>query len=104
MNSVPIFEAKNRLPFFIHQAESSGPVFISRRNKNAAVLISFDEYNSLIHRAKKPSFLERVAKLKKEMGATITDEQIDEIFGSVRDTSIHGTSWEDDIYKGVFDD
>ena len=29
MDAVPIFEAKNKLPFYIHQAEESGPVFIS---------------------------------------------------------------------------
>ncbi len=34
MDAVPIFEAKNKLPFYIHQAEESGPVFISRHTKS----------------------------------------------------------------------
>ena len=29
MNAIPLYEAKNKLPLFMHQAESLGPVFIS---------------------------------------------------------------------------
>ena len=28
MNTVPMYEAKNKLPLFMHQAEESGPVFL----------------------------------------------------------------------------
>lgn len=53
LRPIPIFEAKNKLPLFIHQAESDGPVFIARRNQNVAVLVSFAEYNSLVASARK---------------------------------------------------
>ncbi len=29
MNAIPLYEAKNKVPLFMHQAESLGPVFIS---------------------------------------------------------------------------
>lgn len=105
MNTVPVFEAKNKLPFFIHQAESGSPVFISRRDKSVAVLISIDNYNSLVSRAqkKKPGIVERAAELRKQFNCALTDDEIDEIFSSAKDTSTKGTSWEDDIFKGVFD-
>ena len=87
MNAIPIFEAKNRLPFFIHQAESSGPVFISRRNKDVAVLISIENYNSLIAKTqkRKPTILEKAAELRKHIDGLISDEEIDRIFSSARD-------------------
>ena len=47
MNAIPLYEAKNKLPLFMHQAESLGPVFISRRNKTVGVLLSFEEYKKL---------------------------------------------------------
>ncbi len=43
MITVPMYEAKNKLPFFVHQAEESGAVFITSRNKTVGVILSFDE-------------------------------------------------------------
>ena len=91
MTTVPMFEAKNKLPLFMHQAEAEGPVFISRRNKTVGVLISFDDYNRM------------VAKGRRKTAGLITNEEIDKIF-DVRDHSVQGTSWENDVFKGVFDD
>ena len=96
MNPIPIFEAKNKLPLFIHQAEESGPVFISRRNKSVAVILSIDEF-------KKPPIWERAKKLREQYAPDLTNEEIDQIF-DVRESSTTGTSWESDVFKGVFDD
>ena len=101
MNAVPIFEAKNRLPFFIHKAENREPVFISRHNKNVAVLISFEQYNEFISQKPKLTFLEKIAQRQKEMNPTLTDEEIDRIF-NVRDNTID--TYETDVFAGVFDD
>ena len=101
MNAIPIYEAKNKLPLFIHKAETDGPIFISRHNKNAAVILSFDDYTRLISKQKKPTILEKAAELRKKLN--MTNEEVDAIF-DVRDRSTHGTSWEDDIFKGIFED
>jgi prevent-host-death family protein len=42
-----IAESKNRLPAIIHEAEKSGPIFIHRRGKAVAVLLSIDSYQRL---------------------------------------------------------
>lgn len=102
MNAVPMYEAKNKLPLFMHQAETLGPVFISRRNKTVGVILSIDEYNKLISARPKRTILEAAAEFRKKVDGNLTDEEIDRIF-NVRDESIEGTSWENDIYKGVFD-
>jgi len=102
MNTVPIYEAKNKLPLFMHQAEESGPVFISRRNQTVGVLLSINEYNRIIARGKKDTIIERAAEFRRKTAELLSDEDIDRIF-DVRDHSTKGTSWEDDVFKGVFD-
>ncbi len=42
-----IAESKNRLPAIIHEAEKSGPIFIHRRGKAVAVLLSVESYQRL---------------------------------------------------------
>jgi prevent-host-death family protein len=101
MNTVPIYEAKNRLPYFLHQAESVGPVFISRRNKTVGVLISIDEYNSIIANKPKETILDRAAEFRRKTAGLFTDKQIDEIF-DVRDNT--PDSYESHVFDGVFDD
>ena len=101
MNTVPIYEAKNKLPFFIHQAETVGPVFISRRNKTVGVLISIDEYNRFIAIKPKETFLDRAAEFRRKTAGLFTDKQIDEIF-DVRDNT--PDSYESHVFDGVFDD
>ena len=100
---IPMFEAKNKLPLFMHKAETEGPVFISRRNKTVGVILSIDEYNKLLLAKPKRTILEAAAEFRKNVDDTLTDEEIDRIFNN-RDESISGTSWEEDIYKGVFDE
>ena len=101
MNTVPIYEAKNKLPFFLHQAESVGPVFISRRNKTVGVIISIDEYNRFIANKPKQTILDRAAEFRRKTAGLITDEQIDEIF-DVRDNT--PDTYESHVFDGVFDD
>ena len=100
---IPMFEAKNKLPLFMHKAETEGPVFISRRDKTVGVLLSIDEYNKLLLAKPKRTILEAAAEFRKNVDDPLTDEEIDRIFNN-RDESISGTSWEEDIYKGVFDE
>ena len=105
-DAIPIFEAKNKLPLFIRQAETGEPVFISRRNKSVAVLISFDDYNELVKRAEEPqkkmNVVERIAAFKEKNGWPFTDEEIDEIFGDVRDHT--PISFESHVYDGIMED
>ena len=100
MNAVPMYEAKNKLPLFMHQAGTSGPVFISRRNKTVGVILSIDEYNKLISVRPKRTILEAAAEFRKKVDDTLTDEEIDRIF-NVRDES--PDTYESHVFDGVFD-
>ena len=100
MNAVPMYEAKNKLPLFMHQAETSGPVFISRRNKTVGVILSIEEYNKLIAAKPKRTILEAAAEFRKKVDDTLTDEDIDRIF-NVRDET--PDTYESHVFDGVFD-
>ena len=82
--AVPVFEAKNKLPFYIHKAESEGPVFLSRRNKEVVVMLSVTEYNRLLAQAKENrkqmSILDRVKDFHERNKDLYSDAEIDEIF------------------------
>ena len=101
MNTVPIYEAKNKLPLFMHQAEETGPVFISRRNQTVGVLLSFDDYNRIISRSRKDTILDRASEFRRKTAGLFTNEDIDRIF-DVRDNTVD--SYESDVFDGVFDD
>ena len=99
MNAVPMYEAKNKLPLFMHQAETSGPVFISRRNKTVGVLLSIEEYNKMVAAKPKRTTLEAAAEFRKKVDDTLTDEEIDRIF-NVRDET--PDTYESHVFDGVF--
>ncbi|MCR4627358.1 MAG: type II toxin-antitoxin system Phd/YefM family antitoxin [Treponema sp.] len=101
MNTVPIYEAKNKLPLFMHQAEENGPVFISRRNKTVGVLLSFEEYNRIMAKGRKDTILDRAAEFRRKTAGLFTNEDIDRIF-DVRDHT--PDSYESHVFDGVFDD
>ena len=82
---IPMFEAKNKLPFFVHKAETEGPVFISRRNKTVGVILSIDEYNKLLLAKPKRTILEAAAEFRKKVDDTLTDEEIDLIEDNLND-------------------
>ena len=103
MNAIPIYDAKNRLPYFIHEAETSGPVLISRHNQNVAILISVSEYESLVKKANENSFIERARKFRERNKSFFTNEEIDSIFESAKDKSINGTSHENEVFSGVME-
>ena len=101
MNTVPIYEAKNKLPLFMHQAEENGPVFISRRNQTVGVLLSFEDYNKLIAKSRRDTILDRAAEFRRKTAGLITNEEVDRIF-DVRDNTLD--SYESHVFDGVFDD
>ncbi|MBO4387757.1 MAG: type II toxin-antitoxin system Phd/YefM family antitoxin [Treponema sp.] len=101
MNTVPIYEVKNKLPLFMHQAEETGPVFISRRNQTVGVLISFEDYSSMLSRSRKETILDRAEEFRRKTAGLITNEDVDKIF-DVRDNSMD--TYESHVFDGVFDD
>ena len=65
-----IYEARNNLSNFVKIAERGEPVELTRYDKPVAVIISYEEYEKM----EKPSFLEKLAELKKEYADVLNDE------------------------------
>ncbi|MCR5724177.1 MAG: type II toxin-antitoxin system Phd/YefM family antitoxin [Treponema sp.] len=101
MNAIPIFEVKNKLPLFMHQAETSGPVFISRRNKTVGVLLSVTEYQQLVSAKPKIPFLDKAAEFRKKTAGLFSNDDIDLIFNP---DDTESDTYESDVFEGVFKD
>ena len=67
-----IYEARNNLSNFVKIAERGEPVELTRYDNPGAVIISYEEYEKI----EKPSFLEKLAELKKEYADVLNDEGI----------------------------
>lgn len=84
-DAYPIFIIKNKLPYFVHKAETDGPVAISRREKEVAFIISKDDYEKLSDTAPKKEFIfEAAARLRKSFGLEKDDFDYTEYFEKIR--------------------
>lgn len=106
--AIPIYEAKNKLTFYIHQAEKEGPVKLSRHNKDVAVIVSNDDYGKLLalanSTAKRKSFLERAQDFRERNADFYSDSEIDGIFGNLKDNSGEAFINENSLFDGVLED
>ena len=100
MNAVPIYEAKNRLPFFIHKAETEGPVAISRRNKEVAFIVSKETFESMSAPAQE-SIVDRIRARHKEYGLDDDDFDYTEYFDSLRDRNYFGRPESEHLFDEV---
>ncbi|MCQ2249338.1 MAG: type II toxin-antitoxin system Phd/YefM family antitoxin [Treponema sp.] len=47
MNAIPVFEAKNRLSYYLHLTDEQGAVFITNHGKPAYVIQSLKDYQNI---------------------------------------------------------
>lgn len=100
MNAVPIFEAKNKFPFFVHTAETEGPVPVSRHNNIVAYIISKDEYEKIAAKPKK-SLVDKIHDDRKTYGLSDDDDfDYTGYFDSLRDRNYFGR----DVHKNIFEE
>lgn len=83
-NAFPVFEVKNKLPFFIHKAEEEGPVAISRRGEVVAFIISKKDLEDFKEKSPKKSLFERLQENRKKYGLEDDDFDYTEYFDSLR--------------------
>ena len=101
-SAVPVFEAKNRLPFFIHQAETEGPVPITRHNQEVAYIISKSDYEQLKSACTpRKSLVERLHDNRREFGLEDDDFDYTEYFDSLRDRNYFGRPGSEHIFDDV---
>lgn len=81
MTEVAIFEAKNKLPFFIHLVESGETVQITRHGKPVARLVAETECEQ---KSEGQIFMDKVMVWREKNKDWLTNEEIDEIFNIPR--------------------
>ena len=89
--AVPIFEAKNKLPFYIHQAENGSPVKIMRHNKVVAYLVSKEDFEKAMA-PKEKSLVEKIQESRIAYGLEDDDFDITEYYDSIRERGYYGKS------------
>lgn len=86
MTAVPIFDVKNRLPYFIHLVEGGETVQITRHGKPVARLVS-EEAVMQEQKTEGQIFMDKLMEWRKNASdwlSTTTNEEIDEIFNVKR--------------------
>lgn len=86
MTAVPIFDVKNRLPYFIHLVEGGETVQITRHGKPVARLVS-EEAVVQEQKTEGQIFMDKLMEWRKNASdwlSTTTNEEIDEIFNVKR--------------------
>ena len=102
-NPVPIYEAKNKLPFFIHLSEKDGIVPITRRNKIVAYIISSEEYEEITsNRQKKKSVVQTIHDSRTDFGLSDDDDfDYTGYFDSLRDRNYYGRPEGNNVFEGI---
>ena len=96
--AVPIFEAKNRLPYFIHQAEENGPVRISRHNEVVAYIVSKEDFEKSVA-PKEKSLVERIQESRIAYGLEDDDFDLTEYYDSIRERGYYGKSDSEHLFE-----
>lgn len=81
MTAVPIFEAKNKLPFYLHLVESGETVQITRHGKPVARLVAETECEQ---KSEGQLFMDKVMAWREKNKDWLTNEVIDEAFNLPR--------------------
>ena len=102
MNTVPVYEAKNKLPLFIHQAEQGNPLAITRHNNVVAYLISKEDFEEFASGGKKEkSLVEKLQEKRKAYNLEDDDFDYTEYFDSLRDRNYFGRPGAEHIFDEV---
>jgi prevent-host-death family protein len=78
-----IAEARNHLSEVVHQAESEGPITLTRRGQSVAVLVAEAEFRRL--QATRPGFWDAAAAFRESVD--LADLAITEVYHDIRDRS-----------------
>ena len=100
MNAVPIYEAKNKLPFFIHKAETEGPIPITRHNKEVAFIISKEDFEAMAA-SKQKSIIDRIRERHIKYGLIDDDFDYTEYFDSLRERDYFGRPESEHLFDEV---
>ena len=83
MTAFPIFDVKNRLPYFIHLVEGGETVQITRHGKPVARIISEDEA-AKEQKTENQIFKDQIMDWRTKPRAWLTNKEIDDVFNIPR--------------------
>lgn len=98
--AVPIFEAKNKLPFYIHQAEEGAPVPISRHNTVVAYIVSKSDFEDATA-PKKKSLVEAIAERRVKYGFEDDAFDISAYYENIKEQGYYGKSDSEKLFEEV---
>lgn len=81
MTAVPIFEAKNKLPYFIHLAEDGETIQLTRHGKPVARIIAEERCTE---KTDGQIFMEKVMEWREKNKDWLSDSDIDNAFNIKR--------------------
>ncbi|MBR7079655.1 MAG: type II toxin-antitoxin system Phd/YefM family antitoxin [Treponema sp.] len=84
METVPIFEAKNKLPALIHQVEDGEGLELTRHNKGVAVLISKDMYSELKNDSSFESAFRQFRRKYRDLYNTEESQELNQVLDQPR--------------------
>ena len=84
METVPIFEAKNKLPALIHQVEDGEGLELTRHNKGVAVLVSKDMYSELKNDSSVESAFRQFRRKYRDLYNTEESQELNQVLDQPR--------------------
>lgn len=85
MNAIPVYEAKNRLSYYLHLTDEQGPIFITNHGKISYVIQNLKDYQNANRELTKKSFSERIQNSRVNYGLENDDFNYSEYYESIRE-------------------
>lgn len=85
MNAIPVYEAKNRLSYYLHLTDEQGPVFITNHGKISYVIQNLKDYQNANRELTKKFFSERIQNSRVNYGLENDDFNYSEYYESIRE-------------------
>ncbi|MCQ2242186.1 type II toxin-antitoxin system Phd/YefM family antitoxin [Treponema sp.] len=99
MNAIPVFEAKNRLSYYLHLTDEQGPIFITNHGKPAYVIQSLEDYQKVNKELIKKSYSARIQNSRADYGLENDDFNYSKYYESIREEHPMVRDFEENMFS-----
>lgn len=99
MNAIPVYEAKNRLSYYLHLSDDQGPIFITNHGKPAYVIQSLEDYQKVNKELIKKSYSERIQNSRADYGLENDDFNYSKYYESIREEHPMVRDFEENMFS-----
>lgn len=99
MNAIPVYEAKNRLSYYLHLSDEQGPIFITNHGKPAYVIQSLEDYQKVNKELIKKSYSERIQNSRADYGLENDDFNYSKYYESIREEHPMVRDFEENMFS-----